>query len=306
MEDVEKGILYGGPLIVLTNRFSASASEIFAGALQDYNRAVIVGDSSTHGKGTVQAVIELGRFLPTRNGQEPNAGALKLTIQQFYLPNGASTQRRGVIPDIVIPSPNDYIYDLGEAQRPHALPWNSINAAGNFTPLPQQNTTDIVHLRENFMNRLMSKPEYKFYLDEVERFKKRLEEKQISLHATKRREEKEKLEKLDKEKENSVPDTHPLDSKILYLTFSEKGDQIDITQNPPEISGKYIPHNEDEKDPEAEEDTKKISLYDDIHMLETLHIMGDMITIASKIQPESVVTKADNQLDLATLEPGKK
>lgn len=104
--DDSPGALYQGPLLVLTGRRSASASEIAAGALQNYGRALVVGEKSTHGKGTVQAVVELGRFLKQASEKaQPQAGAVKLTIQKFYLPNGHSTQNRGVIPDISIPLP---------------------------------------------------------------------------------------------------------------------------------------------------------------------------------------------------------
>ena len=101
--DTEAGVAYDGPLAVLTSRFSASASEIFAGALQNYGRAVIIGDATTHGKGTVQAVLELKNFLPRLSQNTGPTGAAKLTIQKFYLPNGASTQKKGVVPDITCP-----------------------------------------------------------------------------------------------------------------------------------------------------------------------------------------------------------
>ena len=92
-----------GPLVVLTNKFSASASEIFAGAIQDYKRGLVVGDTSTHGKGTVQSLLDLGRQL-FRIPNAPELGALKITMQQFYRPNGDSTQNRGVLADIELPS----------------------------------------------------------------------------------------------------------------------------------------------------------------------------------------------------------
>lgn len=110
-EDTDPKVQYDGPLMVLTSRFSASASEILAGALQDYGRALIVGDSSTHGKGTVQSVIQLGRMLRTTN----NLGAVKLTIRKFYRASGDSTQKKGVVPDLVLPSVNN-VLDVGEAE----------------------------------------------------------------------------------------------------------------------------------------------------------------------------------------------
>lgn len=123
------------PLVVLVNRLSASASEIVSGALQDYGRAVIVGDSSTHGKGTVQTIFPLGN--------DRNLGSIKVTTATYYRISGASTQLRGVVPDIVIPSPYEYI-GLGESSLPNAMPWTSI-AATSFEPL-----ADLAPLKPRF------------------------------------------------------------------------------------------------------------------------------------------------------------
>ena len=111
LNDPEKGVVYGGPLVVLVSRFSRRASEILAGAMQDYGRALIVGDYATHGKGTVQRIIELG------GATRSKMGALKLTIQQFYRVNGDSTQSMGVLSDIVIPSLSEYSAPKREGRR---------------------------------------------------------------------------------------------------------------------------------------------------------------------------------------------
>src|SRR4026208_1804927 len=102
-------------MIVLPSRFSASASEILAGALQDYGRAVIVGDASTHGKGTVQSVNQLANWLRLPPNTTNDPGALKLTIKKFYRPSGVSTQLKGVVPDIILPSVFNESKDIGEA-----------------------------------------------------------------------------------------------------------------------------------------------------------------------------------------------
>ena len=122
--DDDKGTDYDGPLIVLVDRFSASASEILAGALQDYKRAVIVGTGPTHGKGTVQTLADLDRFA----GRRDDLGVLKLTIEQFFRVSGASTQMQGVVPDIVLPDPEGFV-DAGERQLEHAIPWSQIDRA---------------------------------------------------------------------------------------------------------------------------------------------------------------------------------
>jgi carboxyl-terminal processing protease len=117
--DRDPGMAWSGPLVVLTSRFSASASEILAGAIRDYRRGLVIGDSATHGKGTVQTVVDLASV--GRSDPYPgNLGALKLTIQQFYRPDGLSTQRIGVAADVVIPSITDAMEE-GEAGLPFAL-----------------------------------------------------------------------------------------------------------------------------------------------------------------------------------------
>lgn len=124
LDDEKRGTDYDGPVIVLVDQFSASASEIVAGALQDYHRALIVGTSATHGKGTVQTLADLDAAV----GGKIELGVLKLTIQQFFRPSGASTQRQGVVPDIVLPNPSGHI-DSGERELPHAIEWSQIKPA---------------------------------------------------------------------------------------------------------------------------------------------------------------------------------
>ena len=129
-DDTDPAVRYDGPLVVLTSRHSASASEIVAGALQDYGRALIVGDVSTHGKGTVQSVNQLRPFIRTADRSLTNdPGALKLTIKKFFRPSGASTQLKGVMPDIVLPSVANESKDIGEAALENPLPWDTIPSA---------------------------------------------------------------------------------------------------------------------------------------------------------------------------------
>jgi carboxyl-terminal processing protease len=127
-DDLDRGEVWTKPLVVLTSKFSASASEILAGAIQDYHRGLIVGDTSTHGKGTVQSLLDLGPQM-FRIANPPNYGALKLTMQQFYRPNGDSTQKRGVLADIVLPSLTDHIADISEADLDYAVDFDKVPAA---------------------------------------------------------------------------------------------------------------------------------------------------------------------------------
>ncbi len=122
-----KDIAYDGPMVVLINRFSASASEIVAGALQDYDRAIIVGSDHTHGKGTVQVIMDLDKSLTLRNmRQYMPLGALKMTTQKFYRVTGDSTQYRGVVPDIILPDQSRY-NEYGERYLDNSLPWDRID-----------------------------------------------------------------------------------------------------------------------------------------------------------------------------------
>lgn len=126
LEDTDPSITYDGPLIVMTNRFSASASEILAGAMQDYKRAVVVGGDYSHGKGTVQAVLDLNRG-PLVSLLGNTLGALKITIQKFYRVTGASTQYKGITPDIILPDIASYT-DSREQDLDYSLPWDQISA----------------------------------------------------------------------------------------------------------------------------------------------------------------------------------
>ncbi len=138
LNDDDDSIEYSGPLVVLVNQFSASASEIVAAALQDYKRAVIVGGEQTHGKGTVQAVINLNKNVKVSNSREiSDVGALKVTIQKFYRITGGSTQYKGVVPDIVLPSLFQHLKS-GEKYLDYSLPWDQVGPVryASFSGLP--------------------------------------------------------------------------------------------------------------------------------------------------------------------------
>ncbi len=125
-EDKDPRVQYDGPLLVMTNTYSASASEIFSAAMQDYGRAVIMGTPSTFGKGTVQRFVELDRSLRGENDDFKSPGSLKVTIQKFYRINGGSTQLNGVTPDIILPDAYDFL-DRGEREMDYPMPWTSID-----------------------------------------------------------------------------------------------------------------------------------------------------------------------------------
>ena len=219
LEDPMPDKVYDGPLAVLVNRFSASASEIFAAAIQDYNRGIIIGQQ-TFGKGTVQNLYPLDRYAP---GRDPKFGQLTLTIGKYYRVTGGSTQHRGVIPDIELPSAIDAEL-IGESSRDSALPWDQIDATDYRASEPLQTAVGL--LTENYVERSGSNPDYVYLLDEIEEQRSGQAHRAVSLSLEKRRQEREQAtqrsldrvnerraalglepaEKLDEVPDDEVPD----------------------------------------------------------------------------------------------------
>jgi carboxyl-terminal processing protease len=174
---------YDGPLIVLVNRNSASATEILAGALQDYNRAVIVGASSTYGKGTVQKMMDISEYMPILADRE-SAGWLKLTFQKYYRVSGSSVQIKGVIPDLILPGLSDS-FEKGEGFKKYALPHDIIRRNPDFTPL-QRNELFVSKLIQKSRERVDAEPYYKHLTADILRAKKALKENSVSLNLSDR------------------------------------------------------------------------------------------------------------------------
>ena len=189
LTDDNPSLVYNGPLVVLTNRFSASASEIFAGAIQDYNRGVVVGES-TYGKGTVQTVINLNRFINDPNNK---VGELKITFQKFYRVTGSSTQHKGVTPDIQLPtalSPEQF----GESSSPNALPWDEIRGT-LYQKTPLVNNRVITNLTKSYQDRLKTDASLQRFVNETEETSRSFRETKISLNEAARKKEIEEAEK---------------------------------------------------------------------------------------------------------------
>ena len=184
-ESTDPGALYDGPLVILTDKASASASEILAAALQDYQRAVIVGEASTFGKGTVQTILPVSRYMPFFSDKK-RAGALKVTIQKFYRIAGGSTQLRGVEPDIVLPSVRDAM-DIGESALENPLEYDEIPsrqfAFYEHSPLP------IDQLRELSDQRIQQDPEFGYIMEDIDRLRQRIEANLVSLNKDERLQE---------------------------------------------------------------------------------------------------------------------
>ncbi len=207
-KDPDPSILYDGPVAVLINRFSASASEIFSAAIQDYGRGIIIG-SNTYGKGTVQNMLDLNRSIPIANKK---LGQLKLTIAKFYRINGGTTQRLGVAPDISFPS----LYsanEFGEAAQESSLPWDQI-APTQFDKYEDLSNV-IPMLVERHEKRASNDIEYQLLKEEVNEFQQNREKKTVSLNEDIRKKEREEAEAKKKSREEER-------AKALGIKIEEK------------------------------------------------------------------------------------
>jgi carboxyl-terminal processing protease len=183
----DPGIAYSGPMVVLTSRQSASASESFAAARQDYGRAVIVGDKNTFGKGTVQTILPIGRFASLLGSHSDEDGALKLTIQKFYRVAGGSTQLHGVASDIVVPSLSD-LPEFGEGALKNALAYDEV-AKARYTKWSDSHSLFIDQLRRRSEERVKNDPEFHYVMDDIGRLRHKIDENRISLNEDQRKKE---------------------------------------------------------------------------------------------------------------------
>ncbi|HBA61000.1 MAG TPA: tail-specific protease [Elusimicrobia bacterium] len=214
--------VYTGPLVVLDSRFSASASEIVSAALKDYGRAVLVGEKSTFGKGTVQTVVDLDRFMPP-DLRQYKAGGLRLTIQKFYRVSGGSTQNRGVAPDIVLPSLDDYL-DFTESSLPNALAYDEIAPArfgrsGGVTP------ELLARLGAASAKRVAASADFKFVREDIALYLERKKDKAVSLNYDKRLAERkaDEARKTARNKERAALGLAPLPVATITLQDIEAG-----------------------------------------------------------------------------------
>jgi len=262
--DEDPKVVYDGPLAVLVDRFSASASEIVAGALQNYGRAIVLGNSSTHGKGTVQNVIDMKEIIPRPPAK---TGGTKLTIQKFYLPNGASTQRKGVVPDIVLPSWEDYLPQVGEADLPRALVWDEVpQTFFEGQPLSPFVAT---YLRDSSARRQKELPEFNFLNRRIDWLKTRFEQKLVSTNLDERMRQ--------KDIDDATEKAYKEERKQLEKTASYVFEELRIVPKPPR--SKKAPPKED--DPLAEEEEEELESYArlDVHLRESLRVLVDAIKL---------------------------
>lgn len=275
--DEEKEPFYTGPVVVLVNRFSASASEIFAAALQDYGRAVVVGDQRSFGKGTVQTLLDVGKFMPLFQEKNSKAGSLKLTIQKFYRVSGGSTQHRGVLSDIVLPSTTDTA-EIGESSLPNPLAYDEVD------PQPVNKfsfTTPLIEtLKRHSEERVAKDQEFRYINEDMQRYRERLQLNQLSLNEKIRKEEI-ALEKQRKSERKAERKKNPAPVQPAYEVTLDTLDKPTL----PKVVAKKKPAREkpartpggggDGEDSEDEEDTSPAP---DPVRREALNILKDLAT----------------------------
>ncbi len=222
LRDQDAGIAWEGPLVVLTSRMSASASEIFAGVIKDYRRGLIIGDETTHGKGTVQNVVQCPRRSALNFFRKPT-GALKLTIQQFYRVNGDSSQERGIPSDVILPSVINHM-DFGESSLDNHLPFDKIKPA-DYKTVSLVNDTIVKTLQKKSGQRVTGNADFAKDREAIRKFLIRKKRKTISINEAVLRKELEE-NKADKEKKPATPEGTPpvfrddhYNSEVLQITL---------------------------------------------------------------------------------------
>ena len=265
--DFNPKLSWNGPLIVLVSRYSASASEIVAGALKNHKRAIIVGDESTHGKGTVQSLIQMN--LPYNyNTSSLKKSAAKITIQKYYLPSGNSTQINGVQSDISMPTINTFL-PIGESDLENALPCDSIPAVNFRRPVNEfvYNNNNIEKLKKYSLERQSILPEFSYLNRYVAWYKEKKNEDVVSLNFQKRFQEKKQDHNFTTQLDNQL-------EQLAEISFKKKDFTLDIVQSQ-NLKSKQIRG--------GEEDNRTDSFYDpprlDIRLHESCRIMSDWITL---------------------------
>ena len=298
LSDRDPSMLWDGPLIVLTSRFSASASEIVAGALKDHARALIVGNSSTHGKGTVQEVYHMNNRMPfsffSNIEKQARTVASKITIKQFYLPDGSSTQVKGVPSDIALPSVNEFL-PIGEDDLPHALPWGEVEAVdwiNDWVKLKVDSPERpelMAALADASQARQESLEEFQFLRKQIKWRKKRYDEKAISISLENRIQrkinEKAYIDELDDIYEALGENDYVMEEFLLKVTEDQDALSKEILSEPiKEIAGSTtgeISTNTLNKEIEETSEKEEEPVYD-IYLRESARIMTDWVRALEK------------------------
>jgi len=287
LKDREGNALYSGPMIVLVNKLSASASEIFAAAMQDYGRALIVGDSSTFGKGTVQTMLELGRFMPMLGNSANDAGALKLTVQKFYRVAGGSTQLRGVVSDVKLPSVTDN-NNFGEAGLQYPLQYDEVEPAP-IDVTANRKALFVDELRQRSAARVAQDPQFQDIAADMRQLDEKLKDNRLSLNEASRRDEIAQEEKQREKEEDDRKKAEAGDhTKIYELTLADVDKpqlQLLVQKPDPALAAKSEkpkPDHSTDNPVEAaldDDDTSKLA-DSDPGKRETLNILSDLIDLS--------------------------
>jgi carboxyl-terminal processing protease len=284
--------IYTGPMVVMVDKSSASASEILAGALQDYNRAVIVGDTSTFGKGTVQQPMDIGRMLPLFAVRD-KAGYLKVTIQKFYRPSGSSTQKHGVVPDIALPSITDAL-DVGEAFLEKALPYDRIRPASDFRALDAQ-ALFLPKLKELSRERVEACGDFAYVIQDVLKAKERIKANRVSLNKAEREKELAEADAQKKERnaerrkrfeQVAAADAKTFTFHRITLDDLEKGADLQ-PYDPAKDMGNYMRKAVDET--EGLDDTPEWPSGLNAEKREALHILKDLVELTETAKMVGVI-----------------
>jgi carboxyl-terminal processing protease len=223
--DLDPGMAWSGPLVVVVSKFSASASEILAGAIQDYNRGLIIGDYATHGKGTVQSLMDLGQQL-FRVPNSPPMGALKVTMQQFYRPSGDSTQKRGVLSDVELPSLTTHL-DVGEGDLDFPVEFDRVEPI-TFKRFAYVDQTVCDQLRRRSEQRRGQSDDFKKVSKNIARYKEQKAKKYVTLNAEKFLAERAELN-ADKEEEKQFEELNEASNSSEINRDYYLDEALDIT-----------------------------------------------------------------------------
>jgi carboxyl-terminal processing protease len=283
---------YDGPMIVLTNRLSASASEIFAAALQDYGRAVIVGDERSFGKGTVQTMLDIGRFMPFFSLGSSDAGALKLTINKFYRVLGGSTQLEGVKSNIVLPSLTDNP-EIGEGALPNPLPYDEVAPQridrNDLSPI-------IGQLNALSSARIAADPEFHYISEDMNRMRKRIAENTVSLNLADRKrelaEDNARREARNKERASRGPAVEAVAYEVT-LDNVDKPTLEKVAYDRKKKGSLYDAADDESEDDEKTADGKKADkepILTDAIRNETLRIEADLVDLQKSAKTASAHT----------------
>jgi carboxyl-terminal processing protease len=275
-EDPDPGIAYKGPLAVLVDGHSASASEIFAGAIQDYRRGVVIGEP-TFGKGTVQALYDLDRF--AAEGVD-GLGQLKVTIAQFFRVSGDSTQHRGVVPDIVFPTALDS-EEQGERAFENALPWARVQAVG-FTARTAADEI-LAQVRSRHQDRINADPAFGVLMEELEASRVARDKHTVTLLESRRKGERDAREKERRDRENRLR---------LALGLDPLSEDGDAKREGEERSGVEL----------GDDVTDDEDVRSDVVLQEAAHILADHILLATSVAP-SLRTAAQMGANIPTPTP---